>query len=327
MKDEHYFPTVNALRAIAALMVCIFHFTNYSDFRGDFFSNGGVIQNVGQYGKLGVYVFFVITGFVIPLSMFKYDFKLNKTHKFLMKRWVRIEIPYLFSILLVIGVLLAFGFRNHTAIHIDPLKILHHVMYTSEFFNVEWYNPIYWTLAIEMQFYLLIVLLYPLLKFKNRSLNAIAPLVLGISPLFIDDTCLVFHYGAIFSVGLFLYLALTKKIPNVLAVFGILLMVYITVETNGIEIATTAILTAMVIAFVHIDKRTFNWLGDISYSLYLTHGLIGVNLIYFVGRYTDSTFSKLSVTAIALVLSLFFAFIYWKFIENPTKKLSKNIRL
>ncbi len=51
--------TVDALRAIAALWVCLFHFTSAT--------------GVGRYGYLGVTIFFVISGFIVPWSMARAD--------------------------------------------------------------------------------------------------------------------------------------------------------------------------------------------------------------------------------------------------------------
>jgi len=84
------------------------------------------------------------------------------------------------------------------------------------YFSYEWYNPIFWTLAIEMQFYILIAFLYPLLKVNNQLVLIIIPLVLGMSTLLVDDIRFVFHFGSIFSQGILLYLILTNKLGKLI---------------------------------------------------------------------------------------------------------------
>src|SRR5260370_41397871 len=56
---------VDPLRGLAALAVAWFHFTN-----GSGFVKTEWLQASGEYGWLGVDVFFVISGFVIPHSMY-----------------------------------------------------------------------------------------------------------------------------------------------------------------------------------------------------------------------------------------------------------------
>lgn len=324
---KEYYPSINFLRGIAALMVCLFHFINYADQHGNLFPTDGLTYQIGEYGSLGVYVFFIITGFVIPLSLMKYDFRLPQFHRFIAKRWVRIEIPYLASVLLVLLVGFAFSIKNQQPYELEWPRIAHHVLYTAPFFNYDWYNPIYWTLAIEMQFYLLIALLYPLLHLKRKVFNVIAPMLLAISAILIDDSRIVFHYGAIFSSGILLLLIVRNQLNPSLGLIGLLLCTLITYHVNGMAIAIVNLLTMGVIVWTNIDQKNFNRLGDISYSLYLTHGLIGVNLLYFTSRYADAYYVKWGLILGATIISILGAYFFWKFIERSSKKWSQKITL
>lgn len=309
------------------LMVCLYHFTNYADLNGSLFEEGSVIQETGEFGVLGVFVFFVITGFVIPLTLIKHKFRLTQIHRFFAKRWVRIEIPYLASILLVLLVGLMFSIKNDLPFIVEGERLFHHVFYTTSFFDFEWYNPIYWTLAIEIQFYILIALLFPLFTTSNKWLNCIIPLVLAIAPLIVEDNRLVFHYCAIFSQGLCLLLMIHDKLDKSVGAIIIAIALGITGYSIGIDIAIVAGITLAIIAFFSIDNKGLNRLGDISYSLYLTHGVTGVNLIYFVGRYSNSTIMSLGITILALLLSIMGAFAFWKYVEAPSQKVSKGIKM
>lgn len=315
------------LRGIAALLVCVFHFTNYTGSNGAFFDKGGMTQSIGEFGVLGVYIFFIITGFLMPLTLMKYNFKLNQFHRFLCRRWVRIEIPYLGSILFILLVAFAFSVENQTSFTVDFVKLLHHIFYSAPFFQYDWYNPIYWTLAIEMQFYILIALIFPLIKSKNHALNYIVPIALSLSSLLLNDHRLVFFYGAIFSQGIFLFLLIQDKISLFNGILCIGFGSIITSYVNGIDIAIVSLLTVWIIACVQVDKKIFNQLGKISYSLYLTHGLVGVNLIYLFGRYTPSFAAKIGLVIIACFFSILVAFFYWRIIEKPALEWSQKITL
>jgi peptidoglycan/LPS O-acetylase OafA/YrhL len=65
-------------------------------------------------------------------------------------------------------------------------------------------------------------------------------------------------------------------------------------------------------------------LGDVSYSLYLTHGLIGGSTLYLLSRYAHSELEKIGLLLLALTISTVFSFIFWKWIEKPSKELSKR---
>lgn len=103
---------VEALRGIAALAVAWFHFTNGGQLLPD-----GWLKDSGRYGWLGVEIFFVISGFIIPYSMLRGGFRFPRdVGVFVAKRLIRLEPPYLvaIAIVIVLGYLsaLAPGFRG-----------------------------------------------------------------------------------------------------------------------------------------------------------------------------------------------------------------------
>src|ERR1700761_6863297 len=96
---EKRLPTLDALRGLAALSVMWFHFTKHM-----IPSIGtGVVYTSGRYGWLGVEVFFVISGFVIPYAMHRAGYTISCYGKFLLKRITRLDPPYLLSIVFIIA--------------------------------------------------------------------------------------------------------------------------------------------------------------------------------------------------------------------------------
>ena len=325
MGNKHYYPSINLLRGIAALLVCIVHFTGHADLNGRLFEESSWTFQLGQYGVNGVYVFFVITGFVIPLSLSKSKFVLRKLPRFLAKRWVRIEIPYIASMIAVLFVGFLFSLKNNEAFTIEIARVFHHIIYTIPFTEYEWYNTIYWTLAIEFQYYILIALIFPFLVAKNVRVRLATIVLFGASSIIFKDTNLVFHFAPVFLMGMVLFLWKTEQMSlELFAVFNLLLFA-LTTWVNGLDIAIAGVLTTFVIGFVEINKAIFNRFGDISYSLYLTHGLVGGNLLYLLNRYTKTYSTSFFLMLGVLVLSLVVSFFFWKWIEKPSKDISKKI--
>ncbi|MFT3731125.1 MAG: hypothetical protein QM780_06825 [Hyphomicrobium sp.] len=65
--------TIDAMRAFAALSVMMFHFTIGKPELGEAFFH---------YGSLGIYVFFFISGYVLPQSLLAADYSLGNFHRF-----------------------------------------------------------------------------------------------------------------------------------------------------------------------------------------------------------------------------------------------------
>ena len=86
---------LNSLRAVAALMVCLFH---ASFLLAPFFPSAAQLLNIGQNG---VYVFFVISGVVIPLALEKSCYRFADFFVFMAKRITRLMPPLIASATIV----------------------------------------------------------------------------------------------------------------------------------------------------------------------------------------------------------------------------------
>lgn len=90
---------LDILRGVAALSVSWYHFTNGNSA----FLPDGTLKTSGEYGWLGVEVFFVISGFIIPFTLARSGYRLADYGTFLVKRVVRLDPPYLVAIALIIA--------------------------------------------------------------------------------------------------------------------------------------------------------------------------------------------------------------------------------
>lgn len=299
----------------------------YSDEKGTFLPDGDILKVIGSFGHLGVYIFFVITGFVIPLSMKKYNYSTKNIGKYLLKRWIRIEIPYLGSIILILLPVIYFSFQNNTPLQINGEQLVHHLFYSIPFVSYDWLNTIYWTLAVEFQFYIFIALIFPILQFKDDLLKMTILLVWGALGIYFYSPVFFLNYGGVFGMGitLFLYKHENLKESYFWPLLGLLFVV--SFLANGWQIAIVAAITTLIIEFTSIDNKILNSLGNVSYSLYLTHGFIGGNVLLLLNQHTIPYAMKLLIIVALLIFSIVFAWIYWRILENPSKKWSQKVQL
>ncbi|WP_053972343.1 acyltransferase [Mangrovimonas sp. ST2L15] len=146
-----YIKQLDSLRAIAVLFVIFHHWKP--------------AQHVNRFslGAMGVYIFFVISGFLISsiLLFAKKDHETNHTSKktilksFYLRRVLRIFPLYYFAITL--GYIL----QNHINLYVDFEKLLPYLAtFTTNYyflFNETWGGLFshFWSLAVEEQFYLI----------------------------------------------------------------------------------------------------------------------------------------------------------------------------
>ena len=99
MNDSSRLSVIHTLRGLAALGVAWFHFA-YSNSN----LNTGPFALSAKYGNLGVEVFFVISGFILPYSLWKNDYTLRNYGRFILKRIIRLDPPCFAAIAVALGV-------------------------------------------------------------------------------------------------------------------------------------------------------------------------------------------------------------------------------
>ena len=139
----HRFSELDALRGIAALMVVFFHFSTVRINPGKVF----------LWGRAGVDMFFVISGFVIFMSINK----ANNINQFAFSRFSRLFPAYWFSVTLtalIQIIALKLNFVHSTTTNITWLKYLTNLTMFQTYFGYSHIDQPYWTLLIEMLFYI-----------------------------------------------------------------------------------------------------------------------------------------------------------------------------
>lgn len=311
---------IEALRAAACISVALFHFCSQLDSAGARFA--------AEYGWLGVDIFFVISGFVIPLSLYGRGYRVRDCPAFLMRRLIRLEPVYLASIFLVLFLLhassLSPGFHGPSPNYSLP-QIASHLFYITPLTPYQWVSPVYWSLAYEFVFYITVGLSFSALIEMNVAATALVGL-------------------AAFALSYFAYTAPDVRIIEF--VVGALLM-RMKVNSKTDMTATACLIAAVTLVFwlgglatgavvlfvvcsIHFFRsvdfgKPAIFLGGISYSLYLVHVPVGVRVVNLANRVGGGPLHDSITVALAFLASLLVAMMLNRFVEKPAIAASRKI--
>lgn len=315
---------IEVLRGLAAFMVAGFHLASTG-----YLPKENIVAQSFSYGWAGVNIFFIISGFILPYSMYAGNYSMRNYFQFLKKRIIRIEPPYIISFLVII-LLVAFT-RYHSGGSSSFTSIIGHIAYINAFTGEPWLNIVYWTLAIEFQFYLTIGLLFTLLlkkKMVTQVLIFVLFLAINLIPVK-EGLGILPGYFNFFMFGMLLFKYHIKLInKNYFLCYFVILSVF-TAWHNSIFLSCLAIVTVLIIQFFKqktIKSNSLMFLGSISYSLYLIHSPVEIILGVLVKKVNTNpyfiSFSIFIILAVTVAISYFFYLIA----EKPFKKMSASFK-
>jgi peptidoglycan/LPS O-acetylase OafA/YrhL len=338
-----YRPDIQGLRAIAVLSVIVFHL-NSSWLPGGF---------------VGVDIFLVISGFLIfnillneisrPGCDFAQVFK-----RFYLSRFKRI-VPAYFVMLVIVSLIVAVFFlpqdMDDYRKSLSRAAYFNSNSYFSEFgdyFSSAIYEqPLLhtWSLAVEVQFYILVPLLF--FFFSARSLKWL------LVALLVVFTAVAEYFLRILGVEQETYYSLYSRLPEFFA--GGLVALYVNFKVRGnkwlgsaglLLICFTlvfmpflgpfpgvlALLPALAVSLVLLYplegavkvvlvNPLMEWVGKLSYSLYIWHWPILAILRY----YTGDEVLDLSFSLIFLILTLLMSIASYWLVEKPFRESSSGL--
>lgn len=313
---------------MAAISVCLFHFicTTVGLF------NREDLPSFLSYGKYGVHVFFVISGFIIPYSMYLSEYNIKSLPKFLLKRFIRIEPPYLVSILLAISLISLKHFAHIGVDQFDELSIKRvalHIGYLINFFpEYHWLNDVYWTLAIEFQYYIFIALSLSLFvneKIYYRIVGYLLIILLNFLPSNVEHFP---YYSMLFLIGIVTF----SFKANIISQFEfwivfVLSLVFLSIYINYVYAIVGGATALVIIYFSDVKIYLFDALGKISYSIYLIHPIIGGAIINVGSRHVSTTYERIALVCFGFIITLLSSYVMYLLIERPSKTASSKINL
>jgi len=310
---------LDLLRGLACLMVVGFHYL----YRGPVAGWSPVVPwagfaEIARYGYFGVHLFFIISGFVILMSA-----RHASAREFVASRVARLYPAYWPA------VLLTWGLMNATHFVEAPLSVrdlLVNLTMFPQWFHIEFVDGVYWTLAVELQFYLLVWLV---LKFgmmgKVQALLGWWLLIAALNllrPISYLEIWLAARWAPFFCFGALVFLqrvdgfswqrAALMLLAYGLAIDGVWGAV---VQARHPELVADSPLLACLLvtgffaAFWWIGTGRgrlpawswVTWAGALTYPVYLVHQNVGYVLL---GQLTSSGWSVES--ALLVVLSAVF---------------------
>lgn len=280
---------LDALRGLAALSVVVFHFTINE--------NAAKLGWEFRYGVTGVDIFFIISGFVIFLTIQK----VRKWQDFAVSRLARLY-PTFWACVFITA---AFVYAYQPDLITWKVLLANLTMFPV-YFGIENLDGVYWTLLVEMVFYLWILAIY-----LARGLDQIV----AIGTAFTAGV-VAFHLGKAYYLDFYEFITWKVQLLNHFPLFfsGIL---FYQLKYKGFAWRYVGLILLCLVAAIYLhDKggrsmyhvtwaehtillvlyhavfflfvlgklRFLVWppllfLGKISYSLYLLHQYIGLRVI------------------------------------------------
>lgn len=323
MTESIRLKSLDSLRGLASLAVCWFHLTGgYSD--------GSLVKVSGKYGWLGVDVFFVISGFIIPYAMYKSGYEVKKDWRvFIGKRILRIDPPYLAAALLAASLwYLSTLIPSYQGPLFNPsaLQLALHIAYLNGIAGYPWLNPVFWTLAIEFQYYLLVAAFFGFISSARASFVAITAIFFVLSSLFFQSEVLIFKYLGLFLLGIAVFQYRVGLIDKFLAGVVLSAAAVSVYFVHGLPGMFAATLTALIIGgnWNLGSSKILEFLGAISYSLYLVHIPIGGRVVNIGRRLVDGGVGELVISLTALAICIFSAWVFYSCFERPAQMLASR---
>jgi peptidoglycan/LPS O-acetylase OafA/YrhL len=312
--------TLGLLRGIAVLAVCFRHF-------GKPVSTGVAFHHffswIGENGKYGVQIFFVISGFVIPYSLFKANYKLKHYFKFLYKRALRLHPPYLAALLIT----LVIAYLSYKARHLANPETITSVLLSIFYIHVPADNPVFWTLQIEAEYYIFIGLFFILLmRMPKASILISIPVILWLSQTQVANYISLLNFIVFFLIGTVGYLIYIKEKNKMLEYIALFILIVFSFMFYDLIGAIASVCTILVILFYRKPIHSaLEFPGEISYSLYLIHFVIGVKIINLLQHHIGPNYNWVAFL-LALVICIGASWVFWKFIEKPSAELSNKVK-
>ena len=319
--QKQHLAILDILRAVAALSVCLFHFNR----RGD-----EVLSKALNWGHYGVEIFFVISGFIIPLAMYWSRFQYRDTKHFLIRRGIRLY-PAFAMVALFHLAFATYGFPlldyDGGSPDLTWSRALANFTLSCDLVGESWYLPIFWTLAIEAQYYMCIVATFPLLISQNKWVLTGALLLWIIPPYFVGYGETIFTWTAFFAMGILAFLKKEKLIGGKTFFMLLVLAAYSHQASRNVTSTSIGVATALVILYApQIRWKLMEKMGVVSYSLYLLHLIFGSAALILLRQLPESIQSAPVNIAMATMVSIGAAFLFYRYLELPFHNYARSFK-
>ncbi len=333
--------SIQVMRGLASLLVVIAHTYIHLNVRGHISENGYF-----KLGKIGVDIFFVISGFIMVYITWNRFGESGEAIRFLMRRFIRIvPLYWIYTIFLSI-LLISVNHMFSDGKYFDITHFIKSLLFIPTYSPIGQMKPVLpvgWTLNYEIMFYLLfaVALLMSIgrgILFLSGVLSLLVLLGYTIeidgavwkqstSPLLVE-----FLVGCGIAVLIRKGIYLNTSVATLFIILSIILVLS-TVEYFLVDLhrafrwgLASSIIVYCVVSIEKARKIQFrgllSYLGDMSYSLYLSH-IFSINLVGFVwGKIVGGHYSLFILVAVCF--SVLVGHISYQMMEKPIINYFRN---
>lgn len=329
------FTLIQALRGFAALWVVLFHLEkNATLLRLTAVLPSWITLAVFQYGRAGVSIFFVLSGFVICHSLHGKALDGRGVAQFLAKRSMRLDPPYWASMAFMTAAGAALALAKGLPVEWPGVgQVVAHMLYLQTILGVPEIQFVYWTLTYEFQFYII----FAIAMWMMRGVSLRSPLfwilyALAMASALLGEWAfrgLFVNLWHGFFLGVLAYEAGLRRqspLPLYLLVLATVIGAGQYTDVFGLPCAVTAMLLFWFTRAGRLGTMAsplWQGLGAISYSLYLVHIPVLALLTGVAQRILGEGAVKDALVGGVLILAcLGVAWIFNRLIENPSKRLA-----
>lgn len=352
--------TIDMFRGIAILMVVLFHFTARLPAYALNITEGAPWPIF--FGWVGVYFFFIISGYCIFMTLERSA----TVGVFLARRISRIYPAFVAAVF----ILFVFGLVAHVPsvpeakFHVippGPVDVLMNLFFVGEI--GEWVDGSFWSIAVEVKFYLVVALLAGIVHDRARFTRVFAWLALIMAPIWAISTLfsylgsgpvtpqsmlkflLIAPYLSFFAVGILgRQVELGAPLKGLLHANVAMSTAVVWIEAFAFELhdgwivascCALAYLGLVALFLRYVAGRSLPvppalsggiaYVGLLSFSWYLIHENVGISLLYTFDLYMPAQLALLLVVVSTFVMAIGFAFLFeWRF-RKPVEKVAMSV--
>ncbi len=328
---------LDALRALAAINLVLFHFTHVYSVK---FGYSSPLGFEWPYGAYGVEMFFILSGFVNSMSLLRR----GKPVDFVAARMIRIIPVFMMVIIANVWILQLAPMGEH----VSTAQFLANMTLLPKVLGYECLDPVMWTLQVEMMFYLTLVTLFKIGALRRYFLGWGTLLALSyiVCPT-LDSLASTYQHAGwfsaasslrrlmlldfvpLFTIGFLLYMIKTDTGKRWQNIAGILVAAFVfhSIDHGKHNPLATALIIGLVTLSAYgklpvLRLKPLVFISTISYPIYLCHNNLGCALIH---RFDLMGVPPRLCFVIAVVFSIALAIVVTNRIEQPITAVLRNL--
>lgn len=302
-----------------------------------------------NFGAIGVALFFLVSGFVIPISLEKMG-----SAKFLFRRIFRLYPVYIVGLFITFLTLAVSARMNDIPFNFTIIDYLKNATLFRDWFWVLSIDNVNWTLENEVKFYILCAFLYWIsglrsiksISITTGSLFIFTYIATNVMPLFLNNSMYgIYRFSYILSnatvfltymfigtcfFNLFKGYWSKKEFSSMIVCLYALFILnsHYVFPTGSKEYLVNYTLILIIFSVVYYLRERIkyssilNFFADISYPMYIIHGVVGYALLSFLYKYQPYPYLVL-LEVFLIVIGL--SYLLHRLIELPFNEIGHKL--